>query len=196
MKPKNGEIACKFCGAHFDEMLPKCPYCESTNIKGAQAQYMERLEDVRSDMEGLAQIPVQETKKEIKKQTKFILIIEGKPVYEWGHSDYSSALAHYKDMEYVWAKIERGEPPMSVSEYAGLIVGYSFIEYYYNRLTEEEQERFALYYETAKADYEARWDFQGKEWEAVEKGREENYGIVPYETAEKYVEVWLERQGK
>mgnify|MGYP002508393317 CR=1 FL=1 len=64
------------------------------------------------------------------------------------------------------------------------------------QLTEEEKEKFAPYYEKAKTDYENRWDFQGKEWEDLEKGREENYGIVPYEAAKKYVEAWLERQGK
>ena len=260
MEVQMKKIVCKFCGASFDEMVPKCPYCDSTSLKGAEAEYMDKLEDVRSDMEELAQIPAQETKKAFKKQTKSILLIvgimlavflglvglelllsksfdkstqekqadylwqqenlnafdevyekgndeelmdmyyeaasEGEPVYEWEHADYSSVLAHYKELEYVWAKIERGEPPMSVSEYAGLLVGYSFIEYYYNRLTEEEQERLASYYQTAKADYEARWDFQGKEWEELEKQREENYGIIPYEAAEKYVEAWLERQGK
>lgn len=261
MEVQNKKITCKFCGAGFDEMLSKCPYCDSTNLKGAEAAYMEKLEDMRSDMEELAQIPARETKKEFKKQTKLIFSVigivlavfavligvelffanrygnksqqekqedyiwqqenlntfdevyeqgndeelmelyyeaaaEGKPVHEWGHADYSSVLAHYKELEYVWAKIERGEPPMSVSEYAGLLVGYSFIEYYYNMLTEEEQERLVTYYETARADYEARWDFQGEEWEELEKQREENYGIIPYEAAEKYVEAWLERQGK
>lgn len=68
-------IICQFCGAEFDEMLPKCPYCDSTNIKGAEAEYMDKLEDVRSDMEDLAQVPMQETKKELKKQTKLILIV-------------------------------------------------------------------------------------------------------------------------
>ncbi len=261
MKTQSREKMCEFCGASFDEMLPKCPYCGNTNIKGAEAAYMDKLEEVRSDLEELAQIPVEETKKEIKKQTKLIFSVigailvvffvltvvklisenrygekstqkkqadflwkqenldtfdevyeqgddeklmeiyyeaasEGKPVYEWGHSDYSFALAHYKDMEYVWAKIERGEPPMSVSEYAGLLSGYFFIEYYYNRMTEEEKERFSPYYEKAKADYETRWDFQGKEWEAVEKERAEHGGTISYETSEKYVEAWLKRQGK
>ena len=34
---------------------------------------------------------------------------EGRPVHELEHSDYRSVLAHYKELEYVWAKIERGE---------------------------------------------------------------------------------------
>ncbi len=76
-KSQGREVACRFCGAHFDEMLPKCPYCDSTNIKGAEAQYMDRLEDVRSDMADLSQVPARETRKEFKKQTKFILIVVG-----------------------------------------------------------------------------------------------------------------------
>lgn len=70
-------IECKSCGAHFDEMLPACPYCGTMSIKGAEAQYMDKLEDIREDMEDLTNIPVVETKKAIKKQTKFVLIIIG-----------------------------------------------------------------------------------------------------------------------
>lgn len=70
-------IECKSCGAQFDEMLPACPYCGTMSIKGAEAQYMDKLEDIREDMEDLTNIPVEETKKAVKKQTKFVLIIIG-----------------------------------------------------------------------------------------------------------------------
>ncbi|MBQ6697103.1 MAG: hypothetical protein IJN16_10415 [Lachnospiraceae bacterium] len=70
-------MQCKSCGAHFDEMLPKCPYCGSMSIKGAEAEYMDKLEDIREDMEDLSAVPIQETKKELKKQTKFVFIIVG-----------------------------------------------------------------------------------------------------------------------
>ncbi len=66
-------MECKSCGAHFDEMLPECPYCGTVSIKGAQAEYMEKLEDIRSDVENLSAVPAQVTKKELKKQTKIIL---------------------------------------------------------------------------------------------------------------------------
>lgn len=66
-------MECKSCGAHFDEMLPECPYCGTVSIKGAQAEYMEKLEDIRSDVEDLSAVPAQVTKKELKKQTKIIL---------------------------------------------------------------------------------------------------------------------------
>ncbi len=66
-------MECKSCGAQFDEMLPACPYCGTMSIKGAQAEYMEKLEDIRSDVEELGSVPAEVTKKEIKKQTKIIL---------------------------------------------------------------------------------------------------------------------------
>lgn len=77
MSPRGKIIECGSCGAHFDEMLPKCPYCGTASIKGAEAEYMDKLEDVRSDMEDLSAVPAEETKKELKKQTKFVLIVVG-----------------------------------------------------------------------------------------------------------------------
>lgn len=66
-------MECKSCGAQFDEMMPACPYCGTMSIKGAQAEYMDKLEDIRSDVENLSAVPAQVTKKELKKQTKIIL---------------------------------------------------------------------------------------------------------------------------
>lgn len=69
------KIICKFCGAEFDEMLAKCPYCGSTNYKGAEAEYLNKLEDVREDMEELKYVPEEETKKSFKKQGRFLIIV-------------------------------------------------------------------------------------------------------------------------
>lgn len=66
-------MECKSCGAHFDEMLPACPYCGTASIKGAQAEYMDKLEDIRSDVEELSEVPSEVTKKELKKPIKIIL---------------------------------------------------------------------------------------------------------------------------
>ena len=68
------QLVCGFCGGHFQEKLSKCPYCGSTNIKGAEAEYMEKLEEMRTDMENLADVPVQETKKAARKMGKFLVI--------------------------------------------------------------------------------------------------------------------------
>lgn len=66
------KIICRYCAAEFDEMLPKCPYCDSTNYKGAEAEYFEKLEDVRDNMEDLEDVPEEEAKKEIRKQGNFL----------------------------------------------------------------------------------------------------------------------------
>ncbi len=72
---KGNMIQCASCGAQFDEMLPECPYCGNASIKGAQAEYMEKLEAVRSDMAALGQAPMEETKKELKKQGRFTISV-------------------------------------------------------------------------------------------------------------------------
>lgn len=69
------KIICRFCAAEFDDMQSKCPYCGSTNYKGAEAEYFDRLEDVRDDMEELEAIPKEETKKAFKSQGRFLKIV-------------------------------------------------------------------------------------------------------------------------
>lgn len=63
-------IVCKSCAAEFADDLPKCPYCGSMNIKGAEAEYMGKLQDVREDLGELSQLPGQAHKRELKKQVK------------------------------------------------------------------------------------------------------------------------------
>ncbi len=65
-------IHCKSCGAKFEEDLPKCPYCGTLNYKGAEHEYLNKLEDIREGMEDLQEVPEDEVKKEIKKQGKFV----------------------------------------------------------------------------------------------------------------------------
>ena len=72
MKQEIKKIICPSCGGEFEDSLPKCPYCDTLHIKGAEAEYMEKLEDVREDMAGLGAVPKAETKKEFKKQGKFL----------------------------------------------------------------------------------------------------------------------------
>lgn len=65
-------VICNSCGAEFDNNEPKCPYCGSMNYDGAEKEYLEKLEDVREDMEDLKDVSAEETKKEIKSQGSFI----------------------------------------------------------------------------------------------------------------------------
>lgn len=62
------KIICSSCGAEFDESLPKCPYCDSMNYVGAEAEYLEKLDDLQDDLEDLQAVPIEQTKQEIRKQ--------------------------------------------------------------------------------------------------------------------------------
>ena len=65
-------VACGSCGASFDEDQGKCPYCGSTNIMGAEREYMGKLEDVRKDMGELDSAPLEELHAAVKKQGYFL----------------------------------------------------------------------------------------------------------------------------
>lgn len=65
------KIICKSCAAEFSDMLPECPYCGTMNYKGAEAEYLGKLENVREDMEELDRIPEKEQKKELRRQASF-----------------------------------------------------------------------------------------------------------------------------
>ena len=54
------KIICSSCGAEFEDTLPKCPYCGSLNYKGAEAEYLGKLESMRQDMQQLEQVPEKE----------------------------------------------------------------------------------------------------------------------------------------
>ena len=60
------KIICSSCGAEFEDTLPKCPYCGSLNYKGAEAEYLGKLEGMRQDMQ-------KELKKKLKKKQKFVI---------------------------------------------------------------------------------------------------------------------------
>lgn len=94
------KMICNSCGGIFEDNLAKCPYCGSMNISGAEAEYMNKLDDVREDMEDLEDVPMEETKKEFRKQGRFLkkifgvlLVIVGIlaiiiGIVEWNDSSY------------------------------------------------------------------------------------------------------------
>ena len=65
-------VICGSCGAEFEDTLPKCPYCGTMNYKGAEQEYMEKLSDIREDLEDLEEVPKEEVKKEIRRQGHFL----------------------------------------------------------------------------------------------------------------------------
>lgn len=44
-------IKCSNCGADIDESTSRCPYCGFINIAGAEKEYMENLEEIRSTLD-------------------------------------------------------------------------------------------------------------------------------------------------
>lgn len=66
---------CSNCGAPLKETDPKCPYCGALNPIGAEAEYMEQLEDIREDTEDLAETAPEEYSQQLKHHSKFALKI-------------------------------------------------------------------------------------------------------------------------
>ena len=59
---------CPNCGAVLDASLPRCPYCGTLFPEGAQREYMEKLHDIREDMEELGCVPGAGVKSELRRQ--------------------------------------------------------------------------------------------------------------------------------
>lgn len=66
---------CRNCGAKFDDTEPKCPYCGTTNLVGAESQYMDNLEKLRKNTEDLEELPSETYEKQVKKHSLFALKI-------------------------------------------------------------------------------------------------------------------------
>lgn len=72
--------------------MPKCPFCDSLLVQGAEQEYMDKLHRVRRDMEDLKQIPEETVKQELKNQ--------GRRIYRI-HTDIMRVVCppEYQDME-------------------------------------------------------------------------------------------------
>ncbi|NCB93640.1 MAG: zinc ribbon domain-containing protein [Clostridia bacterium] len=66
---------CSSCGAQLKDTDARCPYCGTINPIGAEAEYMDKLEDIREDTEHLADIPPEEYTRSLKTQSHFALKI-------------------------------------------------------------------------------------------------------------------------
>lgn len=67
-------IICKECGAEFEEREPACPYCDALNYIGAEAQYMDNLEDIRSDLSEMSDDAKEAYTSSAKKSTIVIIV--------------------------------------------------------------------------------------------------------------------------
>lgn len=66
---------CGSCGAKLTEKDARCPFCGTINPLGAEAEYMEKLEDIREDTEDLADTTREEYGKQLKHHSGFAIKI-------------------------------------------------------------------------------------------------------------------------
>lgn len=76
--PEPVMVRCLSCGAQFKHTEPKCPYCGTIYVPGAETAYMNHLDDIRDEMEDLNDLALSGTGAEFKrvlKKTGIALII-------------------------------------------------------------------------------------------------------------------------
>lgn len=64
-------VHCPNCGAEYDDLEARCPFCKTFNYQGAENQYFEKLEELRDDMEELDRVPTAVYRKEVKRHLHF-----------------------------------------------------------------------------------------------------------------------------
>ena len=67
------QLVCLEKDLDAEEVKLKCPYCGSLNYKGAEAEYLGKLEGMRQDMQQLEQVPERELKVKIRKKRRFVV---------------------------------------------------------------------------------------------------------------------------
>ncbi len=71
---KGGLIRCANCGAEFDAALPRCPYCGRMNVPAAEDEYMDHLEDIRTDLDDLEGLAGRKARERLKISARKILL--------------------------------------------------------------------------------------------------------------------------
>ena len=69
------KIVCPSCGAEFETDKVKCPFCGTIYYKAAEAEYMDKLEDVKEDLAELKDSAQTETKGQFKKVWKWLITV-------------------------------------------------------------------------------------------------------------------------
>lgn len=65
---------CDNCGASYDEGLPKCPYCGAIEPNAAEAEYMDKLKNVKANLNRVDDMAVADFKAEFFQFLKAFLI--------------------------------------------------------------------------------------------------------------------------
>lgn len=137
-------ITCRNCGADVDDALPECPYCHGFLYKGAEAEYMEKLEGIKEDLGNLAQVPKREYKKEaavhlgkLKRWTVVFVLVIGAAALALS---LYGRMKNQKEREQVWAQNlwqQENFPKLDAMFEAG---DYDGILEFKNRLYESESD--------------------------------------------------------
>lgn len=69
------ELVCQNCGAKIEESYTYCPYCGSINIVGAEKEYFDNLNQVKSDLKEMGDDTNEEFKSTVKSSLKIVLIV-------------------------------------------------------------------------------------------------------------------------
>lgn len=65
-------LYCENCHAPIPEESEACPYCGALNASGGEKKYMERLYNLKGDVEELSRVPGQEYRREMKRIGRII----------------------------------------------------------------------------------------------------------------------------
>ena len=253
------KIICSGCGAEYEDNLPKCPYCDLINYKGAEREYMNKLEDVREEMGDLAHVPEETVKAEIKKQghllRKIIIVIiavilvycggsyliahfligeksekeqflwqaENFPkfdalyeageyeeladvlseellgeysIWDYEHRAFAFVYGNISDAKEAMERIDSGEDT-SEEMYVSLLYNQIDLIIQWGRedeLSDEERAIIEPLMGVVIDDFYNRWQMSDEEYEKMIEIAEENYDVLPYEEAEKYVKKWLKNK--
>lgn len=94
-KGQKKTVVCPSCGYEFDGTLAACPACGTMHYPGAEADYLEHLDDVKEQLQSLDKVHGKVAGREAKKQGKRILVVAavilalaavfGGVLYYWEH---------------------------------------------------------------------------------------------------------------
>ena len=125
-------VVCQNCGAEFPVSVSVCPYCRSIYLPAAETDYMEKLEDLRDDLEHLGHQPAADARTHFRSLRKWFLpflillvsAVLGITVYNHVQSRQE---AERQKEEYLWQRegFARFEELYQAGDYATLIREYS-----------------------------------------------------------------------
>ena len=70
-------MICPNCGGEFADWALKCPYCGGVNDKGAEAEYMKHMEELRKRLDNLDEESEASYSKSMSRTVKRLLIVIG-----------------------------------------------------------------------------------------------------------------------